>query len=544
MQRFDGLVDEPYSILEEKPVKPKGISTRKFKHTPAFQRQGGRVPKASLAAASINQLQSVLTRDQLLQCANAYTNNGIVRTVIDKSVFFIQGERSGFLIEPNEELTEGATDQEIRKIEESIRNDAEMKRLRRNTLRLNKRVKLHDRVDKLLTSTHIFGRNALEIIRLPPGETDSGSWNTFGEPYALRHLNSLRITDVQMDSKSGVFQGFYYDEGNNTGDPRLIKSQNLIPAFYDDNNLYDNTNCSGLSPLWPILSVSQADDVINDEDIPEAVKNLAGALTTIYAGTNNQSKIDQLTEVLSDKRIIVHGLEGMKTESYSMAGNILQLPDVRLANAKYMCMCMSLPLFLLFEDTANFATANQVMQVFKAGWLKRQRTWLQGILEDYWYDTILADHLGIELKDVIGADIKIKAIFPDINFETRKDIVEADKILVDIGTFNAADVAKDIDRKDIVQRIEEEQAAEDQQRQEAINNTLVAQKNQITQLQQQSQLSKQQQQLAQQQQASAAASIRAKKKEKNEKDEEVRLKRLSLMEDMRKKLNAINTSNQ
>ena len=119
---------------------------------------------------------------------------------------------------------------------------------------------------------------------------------------------------------------------------------------------------------------------------------------------------------------------------------------------------MNLALFLMYEDTANFATANQTMQTYKAGVLKRYRTWLQGILEDYWYDTILADHLGMEVKDVISSPIKVKAIFADINFETRKEVIEGDKILVDMEELNRIDVAKDIDRKDIVARIEQEEA--------------------------------------------------------------------------------------
>ena len=48
----------------------------------------------SLAASSITNQQgpqSVLTRKQLEQCGIAYINNGIVRTVIDKTVYFIHG---------------------------------------------------------------------------------------------------------------------------------------------------------------------------------------------------------------------------------------------------------------------------------------------------------------------------------------------------------------------------------------------------------------------------------------------------------------------
>jgi hypothetical protein len=466
----------------------------KIKAVPKRKPFEHRVSRRGLAASSIGQVRQVLNRTQLLQCADAYVNNGMVRTLIDKTVFFIQGERTGFVIEANEELSEGAADTELRQLEKSIVDDtlvlpdgqpARIKDLRRKIIRINKRVKLHDRLDKLLTSTLIFGRNALEIIRLPPGQPTvqpdgevRNEWPKFGEPIALRHLNSIRLVDVQVNKTSGNFEGFFYDEGTGSGfseTKRFIKSQNLISAFHDDNNLYDNTNYSGLSTVWPILSVSQADGVINDEDIPEITKNLSAGVGVYYPGTSSQSDIDESRDQLAQGTFMVTPHPDFRMEVHNLGRDPMELPNLRRMNAQYMAMCMSSPLFLTFEDTANFATANQVMQVYKAGMLKRYRTWLQGILEEY-YDTILADHFNVELKDVISLPIKIKAIFPDINFEVRAEVVAADKTLVDIGVFNAADVAKDIDRKDIVQRIEEEQAAEEkaieEQRQQSIKIAL------------------------------------------------------------------------
>jgi hypothetical protein len=479
-QRY--LVDDTIEKEDTNESKPKVVPKRKaFDH---------KVSRRGLAASSIGQVRQVLNRTQLLQCADAYVNNGMVRTLIDKTVFFIQGERTGFVIEANEELSEGAADTELRQLEKSIVDDtlefegkpALIKDLRRKIIRVNKRLKLHDRLDKLLTSTLIFGRNALEIIRLPPG----ADWPKFGEPIALRHLNSIRLVDVQVNKTSGNFDGFFYDEGTGSGfseTKRFIKSQNLISAFHDDNNLYDNTNYSGLSTVWPILSVSQADDVINDEDIPEITKNLSAGVGVYYPGTSSQSDIDESRDQLVQGTFMVTPHDNFRMEVHNLGRDPMELPNLRRMDAQYMAMCMSSPLFLTFEDTANFATANQVMQVYKAGMLKRYRTWLQGILEEY-YDTILADHFNVELKDVISLPIKIKAIFPDINFETRKDVIEADKMLVDMSVFGPTDVAKDIDRKDIVQRIEEEQAAEEkaieQQRQQSINQA-VQQRNQVNQ---------------------------------------------------------------
>jgi len=491
LQRYDEsqLPNEPWT--EDANQEPsatqiiKGFKKRKFTR---------KIPQSRFSGATTavvqNQVQTILDQSQLFQCALSYTNNGVVRGIIDRSVFFIQGERTDFTIVPNEELTVDSTDQEAAQIDQDIKNDTltyqgknvRINDLKRKTIRCNTRVKLHPRIETLLTNCLVYGRGGLEIVRFPTDklgivgdEPDDflGDWPIYGEPRALVPLFTRRIVDVEVEKTTKEFQGFYYDDPfTNEGETRYIKSTNLIAGFHGDNNLFDNTYYSGTSAIWPVLAVSQADDVINDEDMPESVRNLGAAFGFIYAGTNDKSKHAQIRKELENNTWLVHGLENFKAEVHDLARDLMQLPNVRNADAKYMCMCMNLPLFLMFEDTANFATANQVMQVYKSGMLKRYRTWLQGILEENWYNPILADHLGIPLKDVISAPIKIKPIFPDINFETRKDIIDADKILYDMSVFNEEDIARDIDRKDIAQRIAEEAATKEQLRQEAINEAV------------------------------------------------------------------------
>ena len=412
----------------------------------------------------------------------------MVRTLVDKSVLLINPKRTGFVIEPNDELTEGASDQETRQIIQSIANDtmevemdgyptkpARIKDLRKKLVRCNKRVKLYDRNNKLLNSKFVFGKGALETIRFPT----TPEWPRFGEPMALRHLNSIRLVDVQVDVRSGVFKGYFYDEGSGSGfseTKRFIAAENLIPIWHDDQNLYDNTNYSGLSAVWTVLSVSQTDDVINDEDAPEQVKALSAAVGIVYPGSSKQTDVDAMNDSLNQGTWTTTPFEHFRAEVHDLGRDPNQLSDFREADGKYMAKCLNSPMFMTFEDTANFATANQVMQVYKSGVLEAERTSFQGTLEDYYYATILADHLNIELKDVISAPINIKVLFPDTNFEVRSEIINGDKILVDIGTMNPADVAKDINRQDLVERIEkemrDEEAAQEKARQEAIKIAL------------------------------------------------------------------------
>ena len=499
----------PEELSRPKKEKVYSSPKRSFKHE---------VKSRAAATLTGTEQKTVLDTDQLKQCGNAYINNGIVRGVVDRSVFFIQGERTKATVEANDELLETSNDEEVKNLNEEIANDtltieadnndneagagagvgipaqdARINNLKRKVVRLNKRVKLYNGIEKFLTSALVFGRGFLEIVRLPP----DGEWKTYGEPIALKHLVTKNVEQVFFNRQTGVFEGIDYNTGDTLHPTKFIKATNLIPAFHDDNNILENTQGSGLSAVWPILSVSQSDDVINDEDIPEITKNTGGVLTLIYGGTNNDDKLRELASKLNGKTQVVHGLEGVDIKSVPLGRDPHEMTDVRTANGKYICQCMNLPLFLMYEDTANFATANQTMQVYKAGILKRYRAWLQGILEDYWYDTILADHLGIEVKDVVSAPIKVKAIFQDINFETRKEVIEADKILTDMEVFNRTDVAKDIDRKDIVARLEQEEANQQKQQEQAVASAFQSLRAQNLQLQQQQQKNQQNQQPSQ-----------------------------------------------
>jgi hypothetical protein len=487
VQRYD------YEDLPDEPVRPKpkeavaeSVPTRSFQHE--IEDPVQRRSKAAQTPPP-NMPTTVLTDDQLKQCGDAYINNGMVRGVVDRTIFFVQGDRTKFVIDPNDELTDSITDEEEKKLQQDIAEDklqikqevneetgdmvikgqqARIKDLRRKGIRLNKRVRLHINIERLLNSALVFGRGALEIVRMPKSE----EWPRYGEPLGLRHIPTRSITDVVFNKQTGRFEGLYYNTGLPERPVKFVKAESAIVAIHDDHNLYENTQGSGLSAVWPILSVSQSDDVINDEDIPEIVRNTGGVLTLIYAGTNNEEKLKELTKKISGKTQTVHGLDGLQLQSVALGRKPTDITEVRVANGKYICQCMSLPLFLMFEDTANFATANQTMQVYKEGVLKRYRAWLQGILEDFWYDTILADHLDIDVKDVILAPIRMKATFDDISFETRETTVETDERLFQMEVFNRQDVAKDIDRKDVAHRIDEEESKMDVEKQKAVGEVL------------------------------------------------------------------------
>lgn len=430
-----------------------------------------------LSAANIQNVRTLLTTEQLKDCAEAYSNCGFLRSVIDKNIFFMTGERTKFLIEPNDELIFGRDDKEVREIEKDIQDNEKYKNLARDLIRLNKRVELHDRITKLLTNVWIFGRAFLEVERLKPDDPESkletiGGTRVYGEPIALKPLTPFRIEKTLVDDKTYTFEGLIYNYGVNAnkrtkGDngKKKIQPENLIAAWYDDNNVFDNTYFSGISPTWSVLSAAQTIEIALDKNIPEFLMAVAQGFGEIYTGTNKKSVSEDIKNTIQHSTWFIHNYDKLRMTAINLARNPEELTNIINGLSKYICQSMNLPMFLAFEDTTNFATANQVMQSYKVSTLARHRTWLQGILEKYWYDPILADFFGVEADEVIAQEIKIKPVFEDINFETRLEVIQGEDILIRNAVHNPLDAAKAIGDKQVQRRLEmEDQAVQEQER--------------------------------------------------------------------------------
>jgi len=397
--------------------------SRKFNHK--LQSYSG------FSAANINNVKTVLTTGQLKQCANAWINNGILRQCLNKLVWHLLPNRTKFLVQPNSELTEFIEREKLSQTIQQILGESENRvpELQIKLIRANKRVELHNKVQSLVKNSLLFGRNFLGVERFPKDE----DWPIFGEPRALKPMNSLRIVDVAVDDNTYDFKGFYSDYGTDDMRKVLVKPIDMIPLWNDDDNVLDMTYYSGTSAVWSCITVAQAIDVMNDEDVPEYVKNLYAKVGECYAGTNSKNVIKAITEELNAGSMLVHGRKDLRMTTVDVAGSLMDIMNGREASAKFIAWSMAIPLFIIFEDTANFATANQALQAFKVGTLDRMRTWIQNALEKYWYDPMLADHLNIELEDVLEARIKVKAVIEDIIYDTPTDIANKEVALVQAG---------------------------------------------------------------------------------------------------------------
>jgi len=428
-----------FLTAREKRINPKWLQLRN-------------ISEYGLAASSDNTSKEIYKRNQLLQMAHEYHNNGTVRTMVNKRTDYILGNRTKWLVEANDIIpTEDLSPEEQQALEE-VMTGQEVKDLRRDVNRVNKKVQLHDKLTQLCINNFVFGRSLAGVDRKITPE-----FPKLGEPMHLKVLNTIRIKKVEVDEITGEFKGYRYDFGLLNKTDVFLPAEKLLPMWYNDSNIYDNTPYQGMSAIWTVLGMAQNNNFINDEDLPEACKTSWSPYGFVYVGDKNEESTAKLRKKVEDGTLLFHNQEKLRFDIADMRPDLKALWETRLNNMKAMCIDFGFPMFLLFEDTANFATANQVMQAYRAGVLERDRTWLRGILEKYWYDPMLFDHIPeiTKIEDLWRAKIKIKAAFDDINFETKKEIVEGDEKLVAMGVYDVLDVAHDIDaRPEVIERLE------------------------------------------------------------------------------------------
>ena len=224
----------------------------------------------NLIGASLNAPRTILTKSQLGECADSYCNDAIIRRCVNTLVMGIKGKRVKFTVEPNQEISELLTEEELRQLNEQTTTKDRVPELKRKQVRIDKRCRLNDRLDIFLKNFFVYGRALQGIVRYPT----TPEFPRYGEPRALLPYNVTNILNVEIDPTTYELDGIEFDFGTDKG-KKILRPDEFIFGVNDDNNLYNNTNYSGVSPVWTCLSTSQSNVVINDEDIPEATRQMA-----------------------------------------------------------------------------------------------------------------------------------------------------------------------------------------------------------------------------------------------------------------------------
>ena len=394
------------------------------------------------------QLENVLDTVSLTETADAFFADGIMRRIMSDFLDYVFPDYIKFAVVGNKvydenkgklrakaspSISNGNGNGSAKNNNESKVSDAERAKRAEEFKELNEgdiayyhikvsklleNINLYDRSIKLLATSMIFGRNGLMIAK---DRTDK-TFTKFGKPTGLILLNPLQIKKaIITDNETYKFGGFEYDWQVKDKTADIIGRDQLIPFFYDDFNIYKNTYYSGLTRLFSLVGISHGDQLINSYDIPEATQSVYTGNNWVYVGKESPILVTKFANS-HQRGINYHDQPALHVEAAQASGKILEIVDTRLMNYKSACMILGIPLFLLFEDEANFATAAIAMQSFINGRVQRLGQLFADTLQEYFFMPLLADISNIEL-DTLKEDYVnyVKVIMPKITLETKTD---------------------------------------------------------------------------------------------------------------------------
>ena len=365
------------------------------------------------------QLENVLDTVSLTETADAFFADGMFRRIISDFMDYVLPDRTKFGIVTDKVWLENKgklkteVKEQFKELEESQIAEYHIK-----TSKILENINFWDRQVKLLATSMIFGRNGLKIAR---DKTVTG-YSKFGKPIGLILLNPLSIKKAIIDDNDTYkFGGFEYDWGVKDRTADIIPREDLIPFFYDDFNIYKNTYYSGLTRIFSLVGISHGNQLINSYDIPEATQSVYTGTNLVYVGQESPLLVTKFTNS-HQRGIIYHDQPALHVEAAAASGKILEIVDTRLSNYKSACMILGIPLFAIFEDEANFATAAIAMQSFINGRVRRLSQLFGDTMEEYFFMPLLSDIANIELDELKEKYVnRVKAIMPTITLETKTD---------------------------------------------------------------------------------------------------------------------------
>ena len=364
------------------------------------------------------QLENVLDTVSLTEVADAFFADGILRRIMSDMLDYVISDRIKYAVLLNKvwEENKGQLDPYDKEYFKEI-EDSKIASYHIRVSKILENINFQDRCIKLLATSMLFGRNGLKIAK-----EKQRPFNNFGKPVGLVLLNPLQIKKaIITDNKTYQFGGFEYDWQVKDRTADIIPREELIPFFYDDFNIYKNTYYSGLTRIYSLIGIAHGDQLINNYDIPEATQSVYTGNNYVYVGKESPVLVTKFA-TSHQRGINYHDQPALHVEAAQASGKILEIVDTRLMNYKSACMILGIPLFLLFEDEANFATAAIAMQSFINGRVKRLQQLFADTLEEYLFMPMLADVSGIELETLRNRYVnRVKVIMPTITMETKTD---------------------------------------------------------------------------------------------------------------------------
>lgn len=391
-------------------------------------------------------IPETLTKGQKIRLEDAFIIDQTIRRGVTLYAKFLLGKRTKTAIDINKEF-----------MTEEIRNEAlkttfsqsEIDDLKTNIDKVNRQVNFRDKAEAAVIQALVGGRSALLVEK--QGQM----------PMDLKVLNWGKLGKVYADPDDWKMIGVDYADRKREEGPLL--AEEIIYFTWQDYHVSPDSLYHGSPHILPVLDMSETIRIITQEDLKESAKiGWADTGAIKFPPNTSEAKMREFVEKFAVGSWNATS-QSVEIESHGLQPKLREMMEIIIQGRRIIQQGLGLPSAVMqFEEIQNRATAELALNGWRESDLNHARSWLQGILEPQWFDSLI--QIKYPDLDINNLWVKAKLEFEDVTFETLKDRAEAVIPLFQAGMIPLEKALKILDMEDVLEQMLAEQKKMEKQR--------------------------------------------------------------------------------
>lgn len=329
---------------------------------------------------------------------------------------------------------------------------------------------IHSHMQKIWNQSYVFGMAAgwktLSLVEMMNVKRDTRI--PIGTPVKIKPLDGFYLTNIHQDVDTFDPKFFEYvnpnvtlDEVRNAKDEPIteislrantklrgqavfLPYDRLIIVKRQNIGATPNTSVYGISPILPILYISENIRRIDEKIFPEINEGMYAGVGIFSVPEDSKYDIEQLALDLSTAgtRIVLN--EEIKYIPIPVDFKMDHMINQKLHMIKSEIMALGMPESMFFPTDTNRSTLEILINIWQNVDLKEERKLLQEIMWDQWYKDLMKIYFPKE--ELIDLELTVK-----LEFKNKSFAGFIDKAAPTIEAFNVGLLAKPEARENIDQ---------------------------------------------------------------------------------------------
>ena len=276
------------------------------------------------------------------------------------------------------------------------------------------------------------------------------------EPKYYEYINpNVRLDEVTNKKGETVTEISYRANTKRSGDPVFLPYERLIIVKRQNIGTTPNTTCYGISPILPILYISENIRRIDEKIFPEINEGMYAGVGIFSVPEDSKYDIDQLAADLSHAgtRIVLN--EEIKYTPIPVDFKMDHMIAQKLHMIKSEIMALGMPESMFFPTDTNRSTLELLINIWQNVDLKAERELLQEVMWNHWYKDLMKIYFPDE--ELIDLFLTVKLEFKNKSFAGFIDKAAPTLEAFKVGILNKPESRENFDQ-DAFSDYEEEEA--------------------------------------------------------------------------------------